>query len=74
MNISERIAELTQQQQVLMQRQQEDGVNIQRIVGAIAILNEQLNEQTPEQAAPVLEEVPEQASPNGKVVEEEVKA
>ena len=74
MNISERIAELTQQQQVLMQRQQEDGVNIQRIVGSIAILPEQLNEQTPEQAAPVLEEVPEQASPNGKVVEEEVKA
>ena len=74
MNISERIAELTQQQQVLMQRQQEDGVTIQRILGAIAILNEQLNEQTPEQAAPVLEEVPEQASPNGKVVEEEVKA
>jgi len=62
MNISERIAELTQQQQVLMQRQQEDGVNIQRVAGAIAILNEQLNEETPAEA-----------SPNGKV-KEEVKA
>jgi hypothetical protein len=62
MDIQARIDELTQQQQALMQRQQEDAVNIHRLAGAIAILNEQLNEQTPEQAAP-----------NGKV-KEEVKA
>jgi len=62
MDIQARIAELTQQQQALMQRQQEDAVNVQRLAGAIAILNEQLNEETPEKA-----------SPNGKV-KEEVKA
>ena len=62
MDIQARIAELTKQQQALMQRQQEDTVNIQRIAGAIAILNEQLNEETPAEA-----------SPNGKV-KEEVKA
>jgi len=62
MDIQARIADLTQQQQVLMQRQQEDGVNIQRLAGAIAILTEQLNEETPAEA-----------SPNGKV-KEEVKA
>jgi hypothetical protein len=62
MDIQARIEELTQQQQTIMQRQQEDGVNVQRLAGAIAILNEQLTE-----------EVPEKASPNGKV-KEEVKA
>ena len=65
MDIKARIDELTQQQQ-------EGAVNIQRLAGAIAILTEQLGDETAEQAAPVLEEVPEQASPNGKV-EEEVK-
>ena len=63
MDIQARIDELTQQQQALLQRTQEDGVNIQRLAGAIAILNEQL-----------AEEVPEPASPNGKVVEEKVRA
>ena len=62
MDIQARIADLTQQQQALIQRTQEDTVNVQRIAGAIAILNEQLNEETPEKA-----------SPNGKV-KEEVKA
>ena len=59
MNIQARIDELTQQQQALMQRQQEDAMNIQRLAGAIAILTEQLNE-----------EVPEEKAPNGKVKEE----
>ena len=62
MDIQARIDDLTKQQQALMQRQQEDSVNVQRLAGAIAILNEQLNEQTPEKAPP-----------NGKV-KEEVKA
>jgi len=62
MDIQARIAELTKQQQALIQRTQEDTVNVQRIAGAIAILNEQLNEETPAEA-----------SPNGKV-KEEVKA
>ena len=62
MDIQARIDELTQQQQALMQRQQEDSGNVQRLAGAIAILNEQLTEETSEQA-----------SPNGKV-KEEVKA
>ena len=43
MDIQIRIDELTQQQQALMQRQQEDSVNVQRLAGAIAILNEQLS-------------------------------
>ena len=62
MDIQTRIEELTQQQQALMQRHREDEVNIQRVAGAIAILNEQLTEETPEKAPP-----------NGKV-KEEVKA
>ena len=62
MDIQARIDELTHQQQALMQRQQEDAVNVQRLAGAIAILTEQLTEG-----------VPEKASPNGKV-KEEVKA
>ena len=62
MDIQARINELTQQQQALMQRHREDEVNIQRVAGAIAILTEQLNEETPAEA-----------SPNGKV-KEEVKA
>jgi len=62
MDIQARIAELTKQQQALLQRTQEDTVNVQRLAGAIAILNEQLNEETPAEA-----------SPNGKV-KEEVKA
>jgi hypothetical protein len=61
MDIQARIDELTRQQQTIMQRQQEDAVNVQRLAGAIAILNEQLAEETPEKA------------PNGKV-KEEVKA
>ena len=44
MDIQKRIEELTAQQQALIQRQQEDGINIQRLAGAIAILNEQLSE------------------------------
>ena len=44
MDIQARINELTQQQQALLQRTQEDGVNIQRLAGAIAILTEQLAE------------------------------
>ena len=63
MDIQARIDDLTKQQQGLLQRTQEDTVNIQRLAGAIAILNEQL-----------AEEPAEQASPNGKVVEEKVKA
>ena len=52
MDIQARIDELTQQQQALIQRTQEDTVNVQRIAGAIAILNEQLNEETPAEASP----------------------
>lgn len=59
MDIQARIEELTQQQQTLIQQQQETGINIQRLAGAIAILNEQLTEETPEKVAP-----------NGKVKEE----
>ncbi len=44
MDIQARIEELTGQQQALIQRQQEDGMNIQRLAGAIAILNEQVAE------------------------------
>ena len=62
MDIQARIDDLTKQQQALLQRTQEDTVNIQRLAGAIAILNEQLTEETPEKAPP-----------NGKV-KEEVKA
>jgi hypothetical protein len=62
MDIQARIEEMTQQQQTIMQRQQEDSVNVQRLAGAIAILNEQLTEETPEKAAP-----------NGKV-KEKIKA
>ena len=40
MDIQARIDELTQQQQALIQHAQEDNVNIQRVAGAIAILNE----------------------------------
>jgi hypothetical protein len=79
MDIQARINELTQQQQALLQRTQEDGVNIQRLAGAIAILNEQLNEEVNipfddgliDTSNP--EPNPKQASPNGKV-KEEVKA
>ena len=62
MDIKARLDELTKQQAALMQRHQEDAMNIQRVAGAIAILTEQLAEETPEKAAP-----------NGKV-KEEVKA
>ena len=44
MDIQKRIEEFTAQQQALIQRQQEDGINIHRLAGAIAILNEQLSE------------------------------
>ena len=44
MDIKARIEELTGQQQQLVQRQQEDAMNTQRLAGAIAILNEQLAE------------------------------
>ena len=44
MDIQARIEELTSQQQALIQQQQEGAVNIQRLAGAIAILNEQLSE------------------------------
>ena len=44
MDIKARIEELTAQQQALIQRQQEGAVNIQRLAGAIAILNKQLAE------------------------------
>ena len=63
MDIQARINELTQQQQIFIQRQQEDSVNIQRLAGAIAILTEQLTEETPAEAS-------EKVSPNGKVKEE----
>jgi hypothetical protein len=63
MNISARIEELTQQQQVLLQRQQEDATNIQRLAGAIAILSEQL-----------AEEKQDAVSPNGHVAEIEAVA
>ena len=44
MDIKARIEGLTAQQQALIQQQQEGAVNIQRLAGAIAILNEQLAE------------------------------
>jgi hypothetical protein len=56
MDIKGKIDELTQQQQALVQRTQEDAMNIQRLAGAIAILNEQLAE---DDAAPPTEEVEE---------------
>jgi hypothetical protein len=55
-NIKARIDELTQQQAALIQRHQEDTMNIQRVAGTLAILNEQLAE--------------EQKSPNGTVADE----
>ena len=60
MDIGARIEELTQQQAALMQRHQEDAMNIQRLAGAIAILTEQLAEETPDEV-----------SPNGVVAEPE---
>ena len=60
MDISARIDELTQQQAALMQRHQEDAMNIQRLAGAIAILTEQLAEDSPDEV-----------SPNGVVAEPE---
>tara|TARA_Y100000310_G_C20448152_1_gene699408 strand:+ start:162 stop:350 length:189 start_codon:yes stop_codon:yes gene_type:complete len=56
MDIEARIEELTQQQQALLQRHQEDAMNIQRLAGAIAFAREQLAE--------------EQKSPNGTVADE----
>jgi len=56
MDIAARIEELTQQQAALMQRHQEDAMNIQRLAGAIAFAREQLAE--------------EQKSPNGTVADE----
>jgi hypothetical protein len=49
MDIQKRIEELIGQQQALIQRQQEDGMNIQRLGGAIAILNEQVAEEAVEE-------------------------
>jgi len=60
MDISARIDELTKQQAALMQRHQEDAMNIQRLAGAIAILTEQL-----------AEDKPDEVSPNGVVAEPE---
>jgi hypothetical protein len=66
MDIQARIDDLTKQQQALMQRQQEDSVNVQRLAGAIAILNEQLAEETPEEASPNgLHPEPEAVAPTG---------
>ena len=56
MDIAARIEELTAQQQALLQRHQEDAMNIQRLAGAIAFAREQLAE--------------EQKSPNGTVADE----
>ena len=56
MDIKARIEELTKQQAALMQRHQEDAMNIQRVAGAIAFAREQLAE--------------EQKSPNGTVADE----
>mgnify|MGYP003654012305 CR=1 FL=1 len=58
MDIQARIEELTQQQAALMQQQQEGAVNIQRLAGAIAILNEQIADEPEAEKAP-----------NGKVKE-----
>ena len=63
MDISARIDELTKQQAALMQRHQEDAMNIQRLAGAIAILTEQL-----------AEDKPDEVSPNGVVAEPETVA
>ena len=52
MDIQARIEELTGQQQALIQRQQEDGMNIQRLAGAIAILNEVLGDEPQAEKAP----------------------
>ena len=60
MDIPARIDELTKQQAALMQRHQEDAMNIQRRAGAIAILTEQLAEDSPDEV-----------SPNGVVAEPE---
>jgi hypothetical protein len=49
MDIKARIEELIGQQQALIQRQQEDGMNIQRLGGAIAILNEQVADEAVEE-------------------------
>ena len=57
MDIKARIEELIGQQQALIQRQQEDGINIQRLGGAIAILNEQVAEEAVEE--PDAEKAPE---------------
>ena len=66
MDIQARIDELTQQQQGLLQRTQEDGVNIQRLAGAIAILTEQLAEETPDlPASNGLHPEPETVAPTG---------
>ena len=66
MDISARIDELTKQQAALVQRHQEDGTNIQRLAGAIAILTEQLAEDEAAIASPngVVEE-PETVAPTG---------
>ena len=45
MDIKARIEELIGQQQALIQRTQEDYINIQRLAGAIAILNEVLGDE-----------------------------
>ena len=58
MDIQKRIEELTGQQQALIQQQQEGAVNIQRLAGAIAILNEQVEDEPQAEKAP-----------NGKVKE-----
>lgn len=52
MDIEARIDELTKQQQVLVQRRREDELNIHRLGGAIAILTEQLTEETAQPEAP----------------------
>lgn len=63
MDIQARKDELEAQQQALIQQQQETGINIQRLAGAIAILGEQL------EAEADAEEPVAEPSKNGKVKE-----
>ena len=69
MDIAARIDELTKQQAALMQRHQEDAMNIQRLAGAIAILTEQLAEDEP--AAEAIDTAAVEVSPNGTAPVEE---
>ena len=59
MDIGARIEELTAEQKQIVEHRQaaldavrQDEMNIQRLAGALAILNEQLNEDEPDEVSP----------------------